>query len=187
MLAALPDNLQGARDRALLVMGRNSGNVPVRQIRASAEPKRTERFVDITGGENQRRQAGEGITLEEHRKRLEFRNGCHQALAGQGVEILIDRVGRIRKPSPDFLHRAAKRPLRQIEMIAKKFVGVLDVDPVTCKHPVRKVFEILRHYDIAAADDRRRENMTVIRIGERKRRNQGLIAADQAVTRCLVH
>jgi hypothetical protein len=49
MLAALPDNLQGARDRALLVMGRNSGNVPVRQIRASAEPKRTERFVDITG------------------------------------------------------------------------------------------------------------------------------------------
>ena len=50
-------------------------------------------------------------------------------------------------------------------MITKEFVGVLNVDPIRGKRRLRKVFEILRHYDIAAADDRGRENMTVIRIG----------------------
>jgi hypothetical protein len=51
-------------------------------------------------------------------------------------------------------------------MLAKKFVGVLNIDPVRGKRRGRKVFEILCHHDIAAPDDSRSENMTVVRIGE---------------------
>jgi hypothetical protein len=91
------------------------------------------------------------LNLKKLGKRLKFRRGRHQALTGERVEIRFDRVGRILKPEPDFPHRAAKQPRRQMQVTAQKFVGVLNIDPVRGKRRHRKIFEILRHNNIAAS------------------------------------
>jgi len=117
------------------------------------------------------RNLGREIGLKQLNERPEFSRCRHQALTRQGIEIFIGRVRRILKPQTNLMHRAAKQPLCQAQMPAKKLIGMLNIDPVGREGRIWKMFKILRHDDIAAPNNRRRQNMTIIRIGKLKRRN----------------
>ena len=72
-------------------------------------------------------------------------------------------------------------------MIAQKFIGMLSLNPEGLEHRNRKVLQIRRHDNIAAADNRSGKNMSVVGIWKFEQRDQTLITCDQGIARRLVY
>lgn len=68
-----------------------------------------------------------------------------------------------------------------------EFVRVLNIDIVFDQDLLRKILQIVGHNHIAATSDRRRQHVTVTRVGQMNRRNEILKILNQSVPRASVH
>ena len=93
-----------------------------------------------------------GERLQQLGKWPQLSRSGDQAVACQGLKIFVRAARRIFKAGADLLNGCAKQPLREIQMIAQKLIGMLRVDRERRKRRLGEVFQIDGHDDIAAAD-----------------------------------
>ena len=118
---------------------------------------------------------------------FEVRGGSDKALLSEIGEVILDGIRRILQARADLAHGGAEEARREVELIAQEFIGMLCINVERRQNGLRKVFQVLRHDHVAAADDRRRENVTIVFIGQGKRRDERLIAGDKAIARMPIH
>jgi hypothetical protein len=97
----------------------------------------------------------------------------YEAVAGQSVEILFYRVGWILEPLANFPNGVTQTVGVQGKETAKKLVRVLNIKAIGSKSRLRKILEVLRHNDMAPANDGSGQNVTIIRIGRSDNGNEG--------------
>lgn len=98
----------------------------------------------------------------------EFSNGRHEALPGQRVQILIDRIGWIFQTRPNLTHGNAKEGRFKPNLRLQKNIWMQSLQAMRSESRLRKVTQGLDHNGIAMPDNSGRENMPVIRIGKPK-------------------
>jgi hypothetical protein len=71
---------------------------------------------------------------------LKLRGCRYQAVASQGIEILINRIWWVLESLANLLHDATEKTLVQVNVIAKKLVRVLNINAVGRKRGLWKMF-----------------------------------------------
>lgn len=161
----------------------------IEQIRWGLSPRIAKR-KDGDRDHDARRLAGPhriGDRLELFRKPSQFGGGVSQSQPGKDGEILLNGEGWRHQPRSYLAHHGAERARHQVKVIGQKLVRVKDFDPVGSEHILRKVSQVARHDHVAASDDRRGENMTVVRVGKVECGDKRFEFGDQTVPCGPVH
>ncbi|BGE87741.1 hypothetical protein Ms3S1_41770 [Methylosinus sp. 3S-1] len=96
---------------------------------------------------------------------FELRGGADKPLPGEIGEVVVNGIEWVFQPCANLADGRAKDAGRQVELVAQEFVRVLRIDVERRESGFRKVLQVLRHYDIAAPDDRRREDVAIVHVG----------------------
>ena len=81
-------------------------------------------------------------SLQQLGKRPQLCRSSDQAVARQGLKIIVRCARRISKPRANLLNASAKQPLREIQMIAQKLIGMLRLDPNGASAAAGKSFKL---------------------------------------------
>ena len=110
-----------------------------------------------------------------------------EPLAGEGVQIVFDRIGRVLQAGADLLHGGADEAWCEAHLIAEEVVGMLRLYAEGGQGGLGEVLEILGDDHVAAARDGGGEDMAVIGVGQGEGGDQRFIAGDKRVAGMAVH
>lgn len=103
------------------------------------------------------------------------------------LKVFVRGNRRIFQPPPTAANTFQKGVLVKAALMNEKRIGMLDLDTVRLKGRRRKVFEIVGDDDACLSGNRCGENVPVVLVGERERRDQMSVPVNQAIGQGGIH
>ena len=125
--------------------------------------------------------------LKQGGKGPETRNEFVESLSFQGFKILVNGLAGIAEPVPVCVHGHANGTGSQIENVGEEFIGMLRRDAILLQGCFRKILEIVRDNDIGPSSYGGGQHVSIIWIGQLKRRDEVFEVFDQAVADVPIH
>ena len=101
--------------------------------------------------------------------------------------MVFNAIGRILQSHPHFTDCLAKSYWKAVQVMRQKIIRMLNLNSIRGQSLLRKMFQILCDNHIAMTSNRRRQYVTIIRVGQLQRIDAAFITSNERIADFRVH